>query len=144
MITQQFNHEMPMRRFRIWDYTTQQMLYDEQAFNLLHLFIQNSFINKRYNQRNKNLYLMDYLDLRDVNGKEIYEDDILSLPNGIEGVVRYRNGSYGILIQHHEDFSESFMSNIPWQYSRVASNIHEENKNAINKINSMINLRLIK
>ena len=84
-------------KFRIWDKEENKMIngndftFDEYA-PLNDLFYDNS----------KKLDFMQYIGLKDFDGVEIYEGDILEGENGYQGVVIFENGmflvdtSYGI------------------------------------------------
>lgn len=107
-------------KFRAWDITNQMWLKRFNA-NLLNI---GDLSNVEMNQ---------YTGLKDKNGKEIYEGDIVILNDAEEEnrcVVKYKYGSY-ILIDG--DLRED-LSNVEDRFLEVIGNIYE-NKNLLEENN---------
>lgn len=105
-------------KFRIWDKINRMWL---RRFNV-NLFDIGDL---------PNVELMQYTGLKDKNGKEIYEGDIVILNDAEEEnrcVVKYKYGSY-ILVDG--DLRES-LSNVEDRFLEVVGNIYE-NKNLLEK-----------
>ena len=107
-------------KFRIWDKINRMWL---RCFNV-NLFDIGDL---------PNVELMQYTGLKDKNGKEIYEGDIVILNDAEEEnrcVVKYKYGSY-ILIDG--DLRED-LSNVEDRFLEVIGNIYE-NKNLLEENN---------
>lgn len=104
----------------------------------------NEFINAYLLRRVSfdDVELMQYTNLKDKNGKEIYEGDIVILNDTEEEnrcVVKYKYGSY-ILVDG--DLREN-LSNVEDRFLEVVGNIYE-NKNLLEENNWLNTLRYTK
>lgn len=85
---------MRVIKFRAWDSENRQML-DVQELNFEDCFyggemqIKTTMYNDYFDYRE--MPLMQYTGLKDKNGKEIYEGDIVKLGTYTKGVVEYSN-----------------------------------------------------
>lgn len=108
-------------KFRAWNITEKRFLTQKELDILTLWFI---------NQPN-NLILMQYTGLKDKNGKEIYEGDIIGSTGHTDGidnsVIEYGEfnnnlGFYRKCIKHEDIYNDWGMS---WHYE-VIGNIYEE------------------
>ena len=119
-------------KFRVWDKENKKMM------KVSSLSLENKEIAVRENGtyhffRMQNLELMQYTGLKDKNGKEIYEGDIVILNDAEEEnrcIVKYKYGSY-ILVDG--DLRED-LSNVEAKFLEVVGNIYE-NKNLLEENN---------
>ena len=115
-------------KFRAWDKENEKMM------KVSSLSLENKEIAVRENGtyhffRLQNLELMQYTGIKDKNGKEIYEGDIVILNDAEEEsrcVIKYKYGSY-ILVDG--DLREN-LSNVEDRFLEVIGNIYE-NKNLL-------------
>jgi uncharacterized phage protein (TIGR01671 family) len=87
-------------KFRIWDKHQFKFLYNWQEIIKGHIDSFNTDINpKNINAlEDELLVFQQYTGLKDINGKEIYEGDILQIQNGNIGAVVYYGLEYYIKI----------------------------------------------
>lgn len=71
-----------------------------------------------YNKRYKDFNLMQYTGIKDKNGKEIYEGDIVVNSDGDYGYVFFKDGVYNV---RHDDYTGYLFA---WDYE-IKGNIYE-------------------
>ena len=71
-----------------------------------------------YNKRYKDFNLMQYTGIKDKNGKEIYEGDIVVNSDGDYGYVFFRDGVYNV---RHDEYTGYLFD---WDYE-IKGNIYE-------------------
>lgn len=98
-------------KFRAWDLVEKQMNGDVQNSRQVYTF----FHSTEY-------VLMQYTGLKDKNGKEIYEGDILKTNFGrTAAVVWYRRGFFVDAPEHPEGVTDFLV----WEQSEIIGNIYE-------------------
>lgn len=86
-------------KFKVWDKENEKWLLLENEFFLLYdekeqrLRVYDSD-GENYSVELTNIEIVEYTGLKDKNGKEIYEGNILSDGEEWTGVVKYKNGGY--------------------------------------------------
>lgn len=78
-----------------------------------------------YNKRYKDFNLMQYTGIKDKNGKEIYEGDIVVNSDGDYGYVFFKDGAYNV---RHDVYTGYLFA---WDYE-IKGNIYE-NLEMLNK-----------
>lgn len=75
------------------------------------------------------LYARQYTGLKDRNGKEIYEGDVLELPNGTKGIVEWLECGF-VLRLKSETIWQNLLFNVINHY-KIIGNIYENPELAI-------------
>ena len=113
-------------KFRAWDRFNAEMInWADCNGNKKDLSWFFSQIEDREKDHN-DLMLMQYTGLKDKNGKEIYEGDILihKLSNPIKLIVRHHSSMYGSGLRLEEDDGRPYKGSTGLYYE-VIGNIHE-------------------
>lgn len=88
-------------KFRAWDYDTNTMIYPESELETIFCFDKVGLsVYHNNGQEMSSFELMQYTGLKDRNGKEIYEGDIIKYSHKAVGEIKravsYKYGMYGI------------------------------------------------
>lgn len=113
-------------KFRVWDKAQHRMIYDPLSLVCVHL-------TDMYNNPTSNWIWMQFTDLKDKNGKAIYEGDIVAkfdFENPLfRSVVVRENGAFGYVdLKTFIAFAANY--NFEWdngksQLIEIVGNIHE-------------------
>ena len=126
-------------KFRVWDKTFKMMLSPELVdidFNEGKIEVTTDTLRYEevYTDEIKDFVLMQYTNLKDKNGKEIYEGDILKVKFDTETInlyVRYDMGEY--LLVKYGEWEDSLYACMWFHEVEVVGNIYE-NKDLIKNI----------
>ena len=121
-------------KFRAWDYDTNTMIYPDSELETIFCFDKVGLsVYHNNGQEMSSFELMQYTGLKDRNGKEIYEGDIIKYSsdvinsfyraNEIFREVRFKYGMYGI--KGIEDGTHIPFGNILKCQYEVIGNIYE-------------------
>lgn len=111
-------------KFRAWDMEDGEMLQNSEL-----IFNEISPLELTNNQ--ECLHLMEYTGLKDKNGVEIHEGDILKHRNGQTFIVEYQNDRFYAKYKEDSDYSSLFLQIGDKGLAVVIGNIHE-NKELLN------------
>lgn len=129
-------------KFRVWDKTSESMLYQDD-FERVELDTKNKMVALiAEEESNKPHYVLDYEDgieaeimqytgLKDVNGKEVYEGDIVSFYNDEEYMFKSTNAlviyESAAFILEHEKLGKEYLGevDIEGMCVKVIGNIYE-------------------
>ena len=103
-------------KFRAWDKK------EERMTDVLGVIDFSSMFNQ---SEDENLILMQYTNLKDKNGKEIYEGDVVKMQSGYLYVVEYYEGSFWVNpIKGPKDLINYYLFNFVHQ-AEIIGNIYE-------------------
>ena len=111
-------------KFRAYSSNRKEMLYqeDKMSFNIdfkqqkvLISKNQNDYIGGSFD----NLPIMQFTGLKDVNGKDIYEDDILEHPNSGRFEIKFEDYGFYLFYNGYKQISHTT------EYMEIIGNIHE-------------------
>lgn len=127
---------MRVPKFRAWDVHEKKMFTDDQLI----IWSGNVYANDNYELNVNNLkgwsidekYLMQSTGLKDKNGKEIFEGDVVkfTITNGFDyvvdeyGAVTYKQGAFFIV----KDFAEYLISYVYTKEVEVIGNVYENHE----------------
>jgi uncharacterized phage protein (TIGR01671 family) len=109
--------------FRAWDKKTKKMLYVEPASSIHRDMTWTGLV---YNKGKLLKYeMMQYTGIKDKNGKKIFEDDVVRLPNKDECRIVFHTGDdramfIGVPVRSHHGFKEYM-----YWCGEVVGNVHE-------------------
>ena len=111
-------------KFRAW-VANRKMVTDFHSIELFHngKHHVNTTTISHYDEKS---ILMQYTGLKDKNGVEIYESDILENPQGRKGIVKFEDG--GFIIESKRDETTIWTTKIDKGFlknKKVIGNIHE-------------------
>lgn len=119
-------------KFRVFDKETNKMFTPSRHFNLCNIngtivciesyADESGFMKKRISKEYSDAILMQCTDLKDANGKLIYEKDLLKDNKGQIGMIFYKGGSYCVN-WHMED--GSYETDSCWGCGEIVGNIYE-------------------
>jgi len=115
-------------KFRAWDLSKKKILYDEEISGYLCYFFV-GYTDCSGCAKEKDCELMQYTGLKDKNGKEIYEGDIVTWQSRNEkciSEVYYSRGQFCVDPEHKKDWYqlEAYLD----QDMEIVGNIYENPK----------------
>jgi uncharacterized phage protein (TIGR01671 family) len=122
-----------MKKFRIYHNTLKKMLYPPSEFsssmsaedkdgNILDIYPTMDMNGNWYiDGVLQDVHWLQYIDVVDKNGNEIYEGDIILTDEaGWKGYVRFDNSIFFL-----EDFKDGFSSYVSWDRCEILGNLYE-------------------
>lgn len=104
-------------KFRCWDWKRKKLIYSIEKY--LEAFFEEYFAGDNFEQ---------YTGLKDKNGKEIYEGDVVEYGNRNMAIVRFEQGGFYPFSEQYNDFGCPYGEDV-----KIIGNIHENGEILINK-----------